>query len=86
MKRSASLFLKTPLGSEDDYDGGEFYVATKRNDTTKLKPPSIIRMCSPQLDAGDMVIFQASKGAEYDHGMKTVTRGERVAIGLLQPK
>ena len=49
-------------------------------------PPSSIRMCSPQLDAGDMVIFQASKGAEYDHGMKTVTRGKRVAIGLLQPK
>ena len=68
---------------EDDYDGGEFYLA-KRNDTNK--PPSIIRMCSPKLDAGDMVIFQASKGAEYDHGMKTVTKGERVAIGLLQPK
>ena len=76
----ALLMLST---SAADYDGGEFSVATKRNDTT---PPSIIRMCCPKLDAGNMVIFQASKGAEYDHGMKTVTRGERVAIGLLQPK
>ena len=49
----------------------------------KKQSPSVIRMCSPKLDAGDLILFQASK--EGDHGMKTVTRGERVAIGLLQP-
>ena len=42
-------------------------------------------MCSPKLNGGDLILFQDSKDGEYDHGMKTVTRGERVAIGLLQP-
>ena len=46
----------------------------------------MIRMCSPKLDAGDLILFQASKEGEYDHGMKTVTRGGRVAIGSLQLK
>ena len=52
----------------------------------KKQSPSVIRICSPKLDSGDLILFQASKEGEYDHGMKTVTRGERVAIGLLQPK
>jgi len=79
------------LSNSADYDGGEFYVAKRLdNDDTngkkkKKQCPSVIRMCSPKLDAGDLILFQASKEGEYDHGMKTVTRGERVAIGLLQP-
>ena len=79
------------LSNSSDYDGGEFYVAKRLdNDDTngkkkKKQSPSVIRMCSPKLDAGDLILFQASKDGDYDHGMKTVTRGERVAIGLLQP-
>ena len=86
------------LSNITDYDGGEFYVAKRcdddmngnnDDDTTgkkKKQCPSVIRTCSPKLDAGDLILFQASKDGEYDHGMKTVTRGKRVAIGLLQPK
>jgi len=75
------------LSNSEDYDGGEFYVAKRCDDDTngKKQRPSVIRMCSLKLDAGDLILFQASKEGEYDHGMKTVTRGERVAIGLLQP-
>lgn len=85
------------LSNITDYDGGEFYVAKRcdddmngnnDDDTTgkkKKQCPSVIRTCSPKLDAGDLILFQASKDGDYDHGMKTVTRGERVAIGLLQP-
>jgi predicted 2-oxoglutarate/Fe(II)-dependent dioxygenase YbiX len=76
------------LSNITDYDGGEFYVAKRCNDTNgkkKKQRPSVIRMCSPKLNAGDLILFQASKEGDYDHGMKTVTRGERVAIGLLQP-
>jgi len=61
---------------DDDYTTGK---------KKKKEHPSVIRICSPKLDAGDLILFQASKEGEYDHGMKTVTRGERVAIGLLQP-
>jgi hypothetical protein len=53
----------------------------------KKQRPSVIRICSLKLDSGDLILFQASKDGEYDHGMKTVTRGgERVAIGSLQPR
>ena len=74
------------LSNSTDYDGGEFYVAKRCDDDKDDNQPSVIRMCSPKLDAGDLILFQASKEGEYDHGMKTVTKGERVAIGLLQPK
>ena len=78
------------LSNSTDYDGGEFYVAKRcDNDDTngkkKKQHPSVIRTYCPKLDAGDLILFQASKEGGYDHGMKTVTRGERVAIGLLQP-
>ena len=78
------------LSNSTDYDGGEFYVAKRldnedTNGKKKKQRPSVIRTCSPKLDAGDLILFQASKEGEYDHGMKTVTKGERVAIGLLQP-
>jgi len=76
------------LSNIEDYDGGEFYVAKRCDDDDtngKKQCPSVIRTCSLKLDAGDLILFQASKEGEYDHGMKTVTRGERVAIGLLQP-
>ena len=66
------------LSNSNDYDGGEFYVAKRVN-------AAIDRTCTPKLDAGDLVIFQADKDGGYDHGMKKVTRGEREAIGLLQP-
>jgi len=72
------------LSSSDGYDGGEFYVARQVIDI--FNKSAIDRVCSPKLDAGDLVIFQAGKDGGYDHGMKKVTRGERVAIGLLQPK
>lgn len=71
------------MSSSEDYDGGEFYVARQCSDNGDGK---IIRTCCPKLDAGDMVIFQAHANGGYDHGMKEVTRGERVAIGLFQPK
>ena len=71
------------LSSSDDYDGGEFYVAKQVNIDDKI---SIVRTCCPKLDSGDMIIFQAGKDGNYDHGMKTVTRGERIAVGLLQPR
>eukprot|EP00804_Cyclotella_cryptica_P008038 CCRYP_004547-RA/>CCRYP_004547-RA protein AED:0.23 eAED:0.23 QI:278/1/1/1/0/0/3/1590/422 len=70
------------LSNSDEYDGGEFYVAKQKvNEGHEI---TITRRCSPNLNAGDLVIFRADKG--YDHGMKTVTRGERVAVGLLQAR
>ena len=69
------------LSDSDEYDGGEFYVA-------KRDGAKIIRTCCP-LNGGDLVIFQAGSGVnfqgqKYFHGMKQVTRGERVGVGLLQ--
>ena len=66
------------LSNSGEYDGGQFYVAKRVN-------AEIDRTCTPKLDAGDLVIFQADKDGGYDHGMKKVTRGNREAIGLLQP-
>lgn len=43
-----------------------------------------VRTCSPKLNAGELVLFQADSEGAYDHGMKVVTRGERMAVGLLQ--
>eukprot|EP00978_Attheya_sp_CCMP212_P010662 scaffold25933_cov36-Attheya_sp.AAC.1 len=66
------------LSNNDEYDGGEFYVA--RRSTVDCK---IIRTCCPKLNAGDLVIFQADStdsDEDYDHGMKMLTRGERVAV------
>ena len=70
------------LSNSDDYDGGQFYVA--KQITNKDGTTSVVRTCCPSLDAGDLVVFQADKEGDYDHGMLTVTSGERVAIGLLQ--
>ena len=69
------------LSDSDEYDGGEFYVAKRDGE-------KIIRTCCP-LNGGDLVIFQAGSGVnfqgqKYFHGMKQVTRGERVGVGLLQ--
>jgi hypothetical protein len=89
------------LSNSNEYDGGEFYVAKRcdseesnfngngnnnvnvNGEKIKIK---IIRACCPKLDAGDLVIFRADKKGGYDHGMKKVTKGERIAVGLLQPK
>jgi hypothetical protein len=70
------------LSDSAEYDGGEFYVAKRDGE-------KIIRTCCPTLNAGDLIIFQAGsgqyfQGLKYFHGMKKVTRGERVAAGLLQ--
>ncbi len=70
------------LSDSDEYDGGEFYVAKRDGE-------KIIRTCCPKLNAGDLVVFQAGggmnfQGQKYFHGMKEVTRGERVGVGLLQ--
>jgi predicted 2-oxoglutarate/Fe(II)-dependent dioxygenase YbiX len=83
------------LSNSDEYDGGEFYVA-KRCDSEESNfndhgnggkiNIKIIRTCCPKLAAGDLVIFRAEKKGGYDHGMKEVTKGERIAVGLLQPK
>jgi len=65
------------LSDAKEYGGGEFYVATKEESL-------IVRTSCPKLNAGDLVIFQAGKDGNYYHGMKTVTSGERKAIGLFQ--
>jgi hypothetical protein len=72
------------LSCVEEYDGGEFYVAKqiKSEGNATSKTVTISRLSSPKLNAGDLVIFRADKG--FDHGMKTVTRGERTAVGLLQ--
>jgi predicted 2-oxoglutarate/Fe(II)-dependent dioxygenase YbiX len=69
------------LSDRNEYDGGEFYIA-KQAGKLDNADVSITRLCTPKLNAGDLVIFRAN-GSFY-HGMKPVTRGERVAIGLLQ--
>ena len=63
----------------DDFEGGEFYVAFKEKSTITRR---IVRL----ENKGDMVIFAASKKSEYFHGMMRVTKGERSAVGLFQPK
>jgi hypothetical protein len=68
------------LSNSDEYDGGEFYVANRTDEGDHNM--SITRLSTPKLNAGDLVIFKANSG--YYHGMKRVTRGERVAVGLLQ--
>lgn len=65
------------LSNANEYGGGEFYVATKEESL-------IVRTSCPKLNAGDLVIFQAGKDGNYYHGMRTVTSGERKAIGLFQ--
>ena len=65
------------LSNAKEYGGGEFYVATKEESL-------IVRTSCPKLNAGDLVIFQAGKDGNYYHGMRTVTSGERKAIGLFQ--
>ena len=77
------------LSSSDEYDGGEFYVARRMRSLEREGVDdgeiSFVRTCSPKLDAGDLVIFDSGhEGGEYEHGMKRVTRGKRVAVGLLQ--
>jgi predicted 2-oxoglutarate/Fe(II)-dependent dioxygenase YbiX len=70
------------LSESDEYDGGEFYVAKRDGE-------KIVRTCCPKLNAGDLVVFQAGsgkhfQGQKYFHGMKQITKGERVVVGLLQ--
>lgn len=65
------------LSNAKEYEGGQFYVATKEESR-------IVRTSCPKLNAGDLVIFQAGKDGNYYHGMRTVTSGERKAIGLFQ--
>jgi hypothetical protein len=65
------------LSDAKEYGGGEFYVATKEESL-------IVRTSCPKLNAGDLVIFQAGTDGNYYHGMRTVTSGERKAIGLFQ--
>ena len=67
------------LSNADEYGGGEFYVASREESL-------IVRTSCPKLTAGDLVIFQAGKDGNYYHGMRTVTSGERKAIGLFQRK
>ena len=83
------------LSDSDEYDGGEFYVVKHSpNDgvivddggSSTAAGVSFVRTCCPKLNAGDLVIFQADSAGGYFHGMKMVTRGERVAVGLLQQK
>ena len=78
------------LSNSCDYDGGEFYVAKQDERPSVANSAgccsddaiSITRRYVPKLNAGDLVIFPSNGG--YNHGMKVVTRGERVAVGLLQ--
>eukprot|EP00956_Cyclotella_meneghiniana_P026132 scaffold55810_cov49-Cyclotella_meneghiniana.AAC.5 len=81
------------LSNSCEYDGGEFYVAkqdTRFSCTSSVSSGnnsedcdiSITRRYVSKLNAGDLVIFRSNGG--YNHGMKVVTRGERVAVGLLQ--
>lgn len=76
------------LSNSDEYDGGEFYVAKQdaENNSGEIQERqlSITRLCTPKLNSGDLVIF--ASGGKYCHGMKTVTSGERIAVGLLQGK
>jgi len=66
----------------DDYEGGEFVLFEERPGET---PHERVHA----LDQGDVVLF-ASRGfrrngrfVELRHGMRTVTRGERFALGLV---
>ncbi|GFH56182.1 hypothetical protein CTEN210_12658 [Chaetoceros tenuissimus] len=71
-------YQATVLFSEN-FEGGEFYVAFKEEST-------ITRRIVKLENKGDMVIFAASKKSKYFHGMMRVTKGERSAVGLFQPK
>lgn len=75
------------LSNGDEYDGGQFYVTkcSSQNNSNDGRRISFLRTICPNLNAGDLVIFRADVGGGYHHGMTTVTRGERVAVGLLQP-
>jgi len=66
----------------DDYEGGEFVLYEDRPDESPLERVHA-------LDQGDVALF-ASRGFRRDgrfvelrHGMRTVTRGERFALGLV---
>jgi alkylated DNA nucleotide flippase Atl1 len=66
----------------DDYEGGEFVLYEERPGEAPLERVHA-------LDQGDVAIF-ASRGYRKDgrfvelrHGMRTVTRGERFALGLV---
>jgi alkylated DNA nucleotide flippase Atl1 len=66
----------------DDYEGGEFVLYEERSGEAALERVHA-------LDQGDLAIF-ASRGfrrggrfVELRHGMRTITRGERFALGLV---
>mmetsp|Transcript_8376 Transcript_8376/g.12545 ORF Transcript_8376/g.12545 Transcript_8376/m.12545 type:complete len:437 (+) Transcript_8376:52-1362(+) len=74
---------------DDDDDDDDDCGGTTTGD--KFKHQGIVRNIVEFQNAGDLVIFEASKQTKYFHGMLKVKRGtndtcERVAIGLLQKK
>jgi len=74
----AVLLLNPPT----EYDGGALYVV----DVNDVKP--LQRREVPFENVGDVVIFAANSmapsGRHFYHGMTKVTRGQRLAVGLLQ--
>ncbi len=61
----------------EDFDGGEFLLVEERADGDAHETIAV--------DLGDVVIFPSSDGPRgpVRHGMQTVTRGRRAAIGIV---
>ena len=82
----ATVIMSDP---QQDYEGGEFYVSKKEEATPGRH--IIRRRIVAFQSKGDMVLFRATPtandgGDQYYHGMMTVTKGTRVAVGLFQAK
>ena len=60
-----------------DFDGGDFFLVEERRDGDRRHDLPV--------DAGDLVVFPSRDGpaGPMRHGMTPVTRGQRVAVGLV---